>query len=226
MARKFTGSVAEMAKNVTSASPSENIVALLGPCELDASVAEALDAEINAKIAECSEQLARVYLELGRSLVLMRDSKGFKALGFPKWENYLDSKRDFGRTYLSYLYKLGKAGELEQYLDQGMSATKLIEFAKKTTPEKVGILIEATWEEVKERSVKDTDKFLSEWVAKHQKEFGRAKTGSKAGRKKLTLVQRFDSQYKKLSTKDRKDYLAQMVQFLTTQGFNVAESES
>lgn len=224
MPRKTASSAAEKPKDLEFVSKTG--VVLTEPEEAGKYEALALDAQINTKIAECSEQLVRAYLELGDSLARMRESKGFKELGFDSWDSYLSSKQEFGRSYLIYICKLGQAKTLGLHIDESMSATKLIEFAKKTSPEKIGPLIDATWEEVKDKSVKETDSYLTEWVAKHPKEFGRAKKGSKAGRKPDTYTQKLEKQYEKLTAKQRKDYLAQMVQFLTARGFNLVESDS
>ncbi|MBO9541104.1 hypothetical protein J7643_10995 [bacterium] len=176
--------------------------------------AKELDANISAKIKECSDHLARAYLELGKALSEMNETKGYIHLGFLKWEAYLESKKEFGRTYLSYLYKLGQAGNLERFLDIGIPASKFIEFAKKTEkPEKISQLIEETWESVKDKSVRDTAKFLGEYVSQKPEHFKKPKATTKAGRPKLSWKDRFTKEYSKLSPAEQDQYLFGFAEF-------------
>lgn len=178
-----------------------------------------MDSTINAKLRENSEHLARAYLELADLLRSMSETGGYKLLGYDKWENYLATKSEFGRTYLSYLYKLGLAGDLRPYLDQGISASKFIEFAKRTDyPEKIPQLIEATWEEVRDKSVRETGKVLDGYVASHQEEYRRPRKRTGAGRPKLTWQQRFRGQFEALDEAQRAQYVGQMKAFLKELG--------
>lgn len=178
--------------------------------------ARSLDQQIDDKIRGVSEQLALAYLEVAAALKKMRDSKGYTYLGHATWEKYLESKKEFGRSYLSYLYKLGQAGDLKGHLEEkGIPGTKLIEYVKRTDyPEKLPQLIEATWEEVKDVPVRQMGVQLNKYIEKHAKEYKKPKSGKTGGRPKLTMAEKLDKQYRSLSGKEKKDFLAQVQQFL------------
>lgn len=192
---------------------------------IDKKTAHTLDASINEKIRTSQEHLAVAYLDLAASLREMNETKGYLHLRAPdgtyfsKWEDYLSSKNEFGRTYLSYLYKLGQAGDLQKYLEQGITASKFIEFAKRTDfPEKIPQLIEATWEEVKDKPVRETAKMLDQYVDAHRDEFKKPKRQTGAGRSKMTWKERFQSQYEKLSADEQADFLKQLRAFVKEVG--------
>jgi hypothetical protein len=175
------------------------------PTTAEAMAAE-LDKKIDAQIKGLGDQLAKAYLAVGAFLKEMRDTEGYAHLGHETWEAYLDSKKEYGRTYLSYLYKLGQATGLDAFLAQGMSGTKLIEFAKRTDfPEKIPQLIEATWEEVKDAPVRETAIRLGRFVAEHP-EFKKVKgAGKGSGRPRLTLRDRLEKEWAALTTDAERD---------------------
>lgn len=179
--------------------------------------ARRLDASINERIRKASEDLAQTYLEVGALLKRMRESEGFLKLGFEKWEHYLDSKTEFGRSYLSYLYKIGSAGDLKAFLERGMSGSKLIEFAKRTDfPEKIPQLIEATWEEVRDKSARETRVVLDNFVREHEAEYRREKP-KKVGRPRLTVKNRLEKEYRALPESERSAFISLIKEFVREQ---------
>lgn len=177
-----------------------------------------IDRQITCKIEECANQLALKYWELGRLLNWMRDNKRYKKLGFDNWQAYLDSKRsEFGRSYQHYLVKLGQIENIEKYLQTGMSGTKLIEFIKKAPEVKdVTVLLEAQWEAVKNKSVRDTGQILEKYVAEHPNDFQRSRPHSGAGRPKLDLNEKLKNQYDKITNEVAKaNFIAEVEKFLS-----------
>lgn len=179
------------------------------------SAAEALDAQINQKIADCTGKLVRAYLDLAISLKQMRDTAGYKHLQFTSWEEYLESKREFGRTYLSYLYKLGQVEDLHQYADKGLSASQLIECAKVASRNEIAGLLATTVEAIKGKTVKQTREILREHVA--AKKLQRVSTASleKRGRKPDPWKKKFQNQFQALSRQEQSKFLMDMRDFLS-----------
>ena len=204
-----TENAPKTAKPATAAPP-ETAVATITKAK-----AAELDGKIDAQIKGLGDQLAKAYLAVGAFLKEMRDTGGYAHLGHETWEAYLDSKKEYGRTYLSYLYKLGQATGLDAFVGQGMSGTKLIEFAKRTDyPGMIPRLIEATWEEVKDSPVRETAVRLGKFVAEHpefRRERGKGKGG---GRPRLTLRDRLEREWAALGTDgDRDEYVATLRAF-------------
>lgn len=139
---------------------------------------QVLDRAIDGKLASVSGLLAKSLLEVGVMLNEMQTSKSYQALGFPRWESYLKSKRQYGRTYLSYLLKLGKAGDLSRALKMGLGGTQLIEYAKATDlPEKIQQFVDATWDSVKDAPTRDLQARLRQYVGDHFEEYKKAPPG-------------------------------------------------
>ena len=125
-------------------------------CEGDESAraALALDRAIGARLARKEQNLATDYLAVGRGLAEMQATRGFRLVGHPTFEGYLRARPTFGRTYYSYLIKLGRAGGLEP-LPQGIGGAQLVEYAKATDyPDLVGRLIGETWDDVRGLTVR------------------------------------------------------------------------
>lgn len=183
------------------------------------SAARALDAQINKKIADCSGKLVRAYLDLAKSLKQMRDSEGYTHLDieFKSWEEYLESKREFGRTYLSYLYKLGQVEDLQQYADKGLSASQFIECAKVASGNEIAGLLAETADAIKDKTVKQTREHLREHVA--AKRLQRVSTASteKRGRKPDPWKKRFQNQFNALPKQEQDKFLLDMRAFLSEQ---------
>lgn len=188
----------------------------------DLEAARALDTAINEKIEKAGNALASAYLSLAESLSEMRRTKGYKYLdpSYKTWDEYLQSKKSFGRAYLFFLAKLGESNldQLRSYLDLGMPASKFIEYAKTPVlPEKIPQLISTTWEEVKDRSVRETSKFLRDFVSEHADEFAKPKrtfSGKKPGRTKSPWQQKLQRQYDKLTPEEQKSYLTALREFV------------
>lgn len=184
---------------------------------MGAQLALELDERINVKLERMGQQLAQALVELGADLARMKISRGYFQLGYRSWETYLETKRTYGRTYLSYILKLGQAGDLATCLELGMSGAQLVEYAKHCDfPAKLPQLIEATWEEVSGKSVRESRVFLNEYVQEHHEDY------KKPGRREVLLVkaptqkwrQSFRRQFSRLSEAERAAYLAEMEAFL------------
>jgi hypothetical protein len=183
--------------------------------------ARALDATINEKIRSCNEKLAVAYLDLAGALKEMNETRGYLLLvdeqgkPFQNWEAYLASKREFGRTYLSYLFKLGRAGDLKQYLDKGMAASVFIEYAKKVDyPEKIPQVIEATVNEVKDLPVRKAAEVIGQYVAEHKDEFKRERKKTGAGRKPVEFRQKLHKLYMDKPESERDGFLKEVQAFI------------
>lgn len=182
--------------------------------------ARTLDLVIDQKIQKAGNALALTYLDLAESLNKMKRTKGYRTLGFDNWEKYLQSKKTFGRAYLFFLAKLGQTNvsELRAYLDQGMTASKFIEYSKTSVlPEKIPQLIEKTWDEVKDKSTRETSRILRGFISEHADEFAKPKrtyTGNKPGRAKSPWQNKIQQQYEKLTMEDQKSYLAALREFV------------
>ena len=125
--------------------------------------ARMLDRCVEEGLERLSAHLARSYLELGAHLQEMHRSRGHKLLGFERWEDYLASKRTYGRTYLSYILRLAQAGSLTKYVEAGLGASYLIEYAKAARdPLEIPALIEETWELVRSRPIREMRRMLQQ----------------------------------------------------------------
>jgi hypothetical protein len=186
---------------------------------LSKDAAEILDASINEQIKSCSQALASAYFKLAKSLQEMKKGKGYRQLGKGSWEEYLQSKSEFGRTYLSYMLKIGRVGDttpLEGFVQQGLTATQLIEYVKATDyPEKLPEVIEATWEEVKGKSVTETRQALKKHIENNIAEFKKPKRSRAVKAKDWKGT--FSKQFTKLDKAKQADYLQAMQAFLQSQ---------
>lgn len=126
----------------------------------------ALHEKITAGISEV-KKLALRNLELAQHLVEMQEKKGYLALAMKTWEEYLASL-DLGRTHLSFLLKLGKAGDLTQFVERGMDASHIVEYAKHVgIPEKIPAAIAATFDDVAKLPVRQAGKSIAAFVDEH-----------------------------------------------------------
>lgn len=121
-----------------------------------------MDRRVDEGLARLGIDLARSYLELGQHLCTIYQTRGYKLLGYERWEDYLASKRTYGRTYLSYILRLGQAGNLDRYVEAGLGASQLIEYAKAARdPLEIPALIDETWPLVQGRSIREMRRILS-----------------------------------------------------------------
>lgn len=189
------------------------------PRQMDVAAVLVLDQTIDAKIRNCNENLVRAYLELASCLKEMKATKGYMLLGYGKWESYLASKTQFARTYLSYLCKLANAGDLSEYLDQGMTPSKLIAYAQSVAiPEKIPEVIEATWHEIKDQPLRSAAKAIKDFVAEHPEEYlkpGKVKT---YGRQKTYWKALFKRRFEKLSPEEKFQFLDGLREFQEEHG--------
>lgn len=130
-----------------------------------------LDREIDEHLGAC-EQLRRSYLDTGHRLARMKETRGFAALGYRRWGDYLDSKERYRRTFLSYLLKLGRAGDPQVFIDNEMPPAAVIQYISQVDyPEKVHALIAATWDEVKDLPAKAVGRRIKQYVEVHAAEY-------------------------------------------------------
>ncbi|MBC7544600.1 MAG: hypothetical protein H7338_17910, partial [Candidatus Sericytochromatia bacterium] len=147
------------------------------PISISPQESRALDEAIDNQIKTANDALVQHYLTLAENLHSMHVGRGYEALGFRSWTAYLDKKNTFGRSYLTYLLKLAQAGKhnLEPLMRPGMSATKLITYAKATDfPDKIPQLIRATWSQVAPLSVREAERVVKAYVASHAEAYRKA----------------------------------------------------
>ncbi|MDB5098874.1 MAG: hypothetical protein JWM80_3295 [Cyanobacteria bacterium RYN_339] len=142
-----------------------------GASKLNHEEANALDCEIDRKLEAC-DQLLHAYVDAGQQLARMQETKGYAALGYRKWGDYLESKDRWGRTHLSYLLKLGRAGDATMFTELGMLPAVLIHYVKHVSyPEKVQDAIAATWSTVKDLKPKDAEVEIKKFVEDNDFDF-------------------------------------------------------
>lgn len=138
------------------------------------------------------------------------------ALGCPTWEKYLATKQQYGRTFLSYILKLGHAGDIEHQVARGISGSQLVEFAKACGyPEKISPLIEAKWEDVGHLSVRKMREALREHVAEHHDDFRKPGKPRWTRSRRTELKSLLNRRYKALNLKeDRAKFLQELRELL------------
>lgn len=181
--------------------------------------AEALNTQIDKSIRSASNQLAQAYLDLAALLKQMHDSGAFRLIAggeYATWGAYLASKQEYGRTYLSYLWKLAHAGDLRRFVDEGVSASKLVEVAKHTDyPERIPALLEATWGQIRDLTVREAGRHVREYVDAHPATYKRPRKASRRGRPRTPLSQRLRRQFEAIpGAQERDQFLSQVRIFL------------
>lgn len=151
----------------------ENTVVLPSASDLTLEEAQLLDQEIDEHLEGC-DRLLRHYLEAGHRLARMQETKAYTALGYHTLKDYLASKKRFGRTYWSFLLKVGKGGDPQRFIELGMHPGVLIEYARLIgRPEKLHELVDATWGDVKDLPPKEAGKTLKQFLEIHGEEFSK-----------------------------------------------------
>jgi hypothetical protein len=182
--------------------------------------AKTLNAAVDDLIATQAKASVELYVGLGRHLAKLHAGRGYRQLGHTTWKAYLQSKPDFGMTYLSYMVKLGEAAEIEkldisQFRDEGLTGSQLLEYAKATDyPNYILDLIQMTWADVKGKSVAESQKIIKQWVdanwstyKAHPKPNPHEKPGS-------NWESGWESEFKTLDEPARAAYIQQMWSFL------------
>lgn len=137
------------------------------PCEVVPAGSPRRQAEEwDRRVDQLSTNLVNNTLELAAVLAQLKETKAFKDLGFSKWEAYLESKR-LGRTMLSYLLKLGQAGDLSWVVDRNISPTVLLTYAKCAKPAEIPTLIKETIDQVEGQTVKEAEKVITSHIVTH-----------------------------------------------------------
>lgn len=169
----------------------------------DVRAALALDEAIAARLARKERDLAADYLAIGRGLVEMQVTQGFRLVGYSTFEGYLRSRPAFGRTYLSYLIRLGRARNLEGCLPAGIGGAQLVEYAKATDfPDRIGQLMAETWDQVGGLTVRRMAAVLRAYIAERRETY--RKPGWDAGAKKRPgIVRRVAKLLDKLGPEER-----------------------
>lgn len=181
------------------------------------------DETINQKLDQMSSNLAAALIDLGQSLNAMHLSRGYTSLGFKTWEAYLENKQHYSRGYLSYILKLGQAGDLSLTPPE-VGASQLIEYAKHTDfPEKIPQLISETWPVIEGKPIREARAFLK----RHSQV--QAEVFKKLPKPPLQKVQRNKPWRKKiqrmldgLPSEERRDVLAEMEVFLNDYRLSLA----
>lgn len=133
--------------------------------------AEELDRQIDHGLAECETQL-QVYLDTGYRLARMKSTKGFQALGFENWGDYVRGKAAYGQTFISFLIKLGGAGDPTAFFETGMKPAVLIHYLRNIGyPEKLPELVALTYPAVKDKSPKEAGKVIKRFVDDNARDF-------------------------------------------------------
>jgi hypothetical protein len=149
----------------------------------DVRAAIALDGAIAERLARKERNLAADYLAVGRGLVEMQNTRSFRHVGYPTFEGYLAARPAFGRTYYSYLIRLGRARDLEP-LPPGIGGAQLVEYAKATDyPELVGRLIGETWDDLRGHTIRRMAAALRLHVEAQGQVYRRPGRGSTAWRR-------------------------------------------
>lgn len=165
--------------------------------------AHALDEAIALRLARKEENLAADYIAIGRGLVEMQSTRGFKLVEYPTFEGYLKAKPTFGRTYYSYLIKLGRARDLELYLPSGIGGAQLVEYSKATDfPDKIGALIAETWSKLAGLTVRDLATNLNFHISEHSEVY-RKPGRDQTVRKRPGIVARISKLLGKLGPDER-----------------------
>lgn len=178
--------------------------------------AKELDTDIDRKLTMLGMSLTWALLELARSLNEMYESQGYMLLGYSRWERYLASKRDYSRSYLSYLLKIGRAFATQEALPAEIGGSQLIEYAKATDfPERIPQLIEATWPHAKAMSVREMRSYLTEYIDTRRADFKRAKSPStRRARQKPTWLTQLQRTFDRLQPAERMEFVGQLEDLL------------
>lgn len=169
----------------------------------DVRAALALDEAIAARLARKERDLAADYLAVGRGLVEMQATRGFRLVGHATFEGYLKSRPAFGRTYFSYLIRLGRARDLEGCLPASIGGAQLVEYAKATDfPDRIGQLVAETWDQVGGLTVRRMAAALRAHVAERRETYRKPGWGGGA-RKRPGIVRRVAKLLDKLGPEER-----------------------
>lgn len=147
------------------------------PCEvLPAGSPKRQAEEWDKRVDQLSTNLLNNTLELAAILAQMKETGAYEDLGYPKWEAYLESKR-LGRTMLSYLLKLGQAGDLSWVVDRNISPTVLLTYAKCVKPAEIPTLIKETIDKVEGQTVKEAEKLITNHIVTHADAYPSSRRG-------------------------------------------------
>jgi hypothetical protein len=161
--------------------------------------AETMHIRLRNRVTKAANNLAADVIEIGKDL---RDIKAKNAWAYfsKSWTEYLEQYREFSRSYIFSIAKLGQADEkaLKKFLDLGIGATQLIEYARLApSASEIESLVDTTWEEVKELPVKQMAEKVKEKVVeiKPLKTKSAETAGKPRGRKPRTWLKRFEDLY-------------------------------
>lgn len=194
-------------------------VVVTGTGSADQTSAQMLDTRINERMRLAAKDLAQAYLEVASLLKQMHDTGGFKTLEggiYTTWGAYLGSKEAYGRTYLSYLWKLAQAGDLTRFVEAGISGSKLVEVAKHTDfPDRIPELLDETIKDIGPLSVREAAKHVRAHVEARADHYKRPKKASRRGRPRMALHVHLSRQYESLaSDHERQVFMDQIKTFL------------
>ena len=182
-------------------------------------------AKLNLKIDDGFTKFAKstaiAYFNLAEMLNEMKQRKGYKALKFDKWEDYLENKMSYGRTLLSYLLKLGRTDTKvlrDLVADRAISGTQLLEYVKNVSKlDEVPGLVEATLQQIEGKTVKETKTIIVKAIGDDEGKYNVTRKGNgNSGRQPNpdTYLNRFNREFKEMKPERRESFLSQMEAFL------------
>ncbi len=123
--------------------------------------------ELHLRIRGGAKRLATDFAMIARDLQVVREAQAW-AYFAPTWSDYLADFREFSRSYMFSLAKLGQAGfdTIEKLVSMGIGGTQLIEYARLApSASKIEDLVDQTWGEVSGLPVREMAKTVRDKVA-------------------------------------------------------------
>lgn len=177
--------------------------------------ADIIQVRIREKVERVAQSLATDIIDIARDLREVHRTKAW-AYYTETWTSYLEDYREFSRSYMFNLAKLGQAGDetLQKLLGMGLGATQLVEYARiAPTPEQIEPLVKKTWQSVKGLPVKEMAKTVRE-TAQGIQPPKKAAPGKPRGRKPKEWIERFKDLYDLVPTEQQSDFAKAVRSFL------------
>lgn len=205
-----------MTPNLTATAPAPH---LLMP-DLTADLAKALDVEIRTGVETYGKGSFDFNVATGRTLAKFHAGRGYKALGYQNWKSYLAAMPDLGLTQLNKMMRIGEAVELgllqvDTFKADGMNGTTLLLYGQLTDRlDKLQPLIEATWSQVKGKSVRDVEQFLQSYVDQHWDDYHSHPKRPNQGSGKTDHAQKWETEFRTMDADGQAAFIKQMWDFL------------
>ena len=169
--------------------------------------ADILQERIRQTVERVAQNLTRDIIDIARDLRTVRETNAW-AYYTDTWTRYLEDYREFSRSYMFNLAKLGQAGDetLEKLLEMGLGATQLVEYARLApSPDQIEPLVNRTWSDVKTLPVKEMAHLVRERALELQKPKA-PPTGKPRGRKPKEWIERFKELLEQVPFDQRDDF--------------------